>query len=140
MTSLSPNLEEGGTAERARSVAARMTNASEGHVGYALRLQREAPESFRQVWSGQTSMPAALRDFGRQRSGNGLASWGGRFPQSRPVGGCLIRRYHPEAPWQVPLPHGHGHACHVVVERGDWFQNPRWRSACCRGLNPGKSA
>ena len=63
VTSLSPNLEERGTAERARTVAARMTNASEGYVGYALRLQREAPELFRQVWLGQTSMTAAMREL-----------------------------------------------------------------------------
>ena len=63
VTSLSPNPEETGNAERAGAVAVRMVNTSEGYVGYALRLQREAPELFRQVWSGQTSMPAVLRQL-----------------------------------------------------------------------------
>ena len=39
VTNLSPNLEEDDNAVRARTVAARMTNASEGYLGYALRLQ-----------------------------------------------------------------------------------------------------
>ena len=39
-----------------------MVNTSEGYVGYALRLQREAPVQLRQVWSGQMFMTAALRE------------------------------------------------------------------------------
>ena len=38
-----------------------MVNTSDRYVGYALRLQREAPELFQRVWSGQMTMPAALR-------------------------------------------------------------------------------
>ena len=46
-----------------RLIVARMMAVSDRYVGYALRLQREAPELFRQVWSGQTTMPAALREL-----------------------------------------------------------------------------
>ena len=45
----------------ARLIVAKMMKVSDRYVGCALRLQHEAPELFRQVWSGQTSMPAALR-------------------------------------------------------------------------------
>ena len=47
----------------ARLTVARMMKVSDRHVGYALRLQREAPELFRQVWSGQMAMLAALREL-----------------------------------------------------------------------------
>ena len=39
------------------------TGVSDRYVGYALRLQRQEPELFRQVWSGRMTMPAALREL-----------------------------------------------------------------------------
>ena len=54
-----------------RLTVAKMTGVSDRYVGYALRLQREAPELFRQVWSGQMTMPAALREL----TGEAVPEW-----------------------------------------------------------------
>ena len=63
LPNLTTNLEDGGELVSSRLIVARMMAVSDTYVGYALRLQREAPELFRQVWSGQMTMPAALREL-----------------------------------------------------------------------------
>ena len=63
LSNLTSNPEDDGKPTSSRLIVARMLGVSDTYVGYALRLQREAPELFRQVWAGQMSMPAAMREL-----------------------------------------------------------------------------
>ena len=63
LANLPNNLEDQDGTVSARLTVARMMKVSDRYVGYALRLQREAPELFHRVWSGQMTMPAALREL-----------------------------------------------------------------------------
>ena len=63
LSNLTTNPEDGDELVSSRLIVARMMAVSDTYVGYALRLQREAPDLFQRVWSGQMSMPAALREL-----------------------------------------------------------------------------
>ena len=63
LANLPNNLADQDGTVSARLTVARMMKVSDRYVGYALRLQRDAPELFQRVWSGQMTMVAALREL-----------------------------------------------------------------------------
>ena len=48
---------------RSRDLAAQMMGVSTGYVQHALRVQRERPDLFEQLWNGTLNMPAALEQM-----------------------------------------------------------------------------